>query len=83
MRQLLSCVSAALLSLLLLSGCAGSPKPAPVIANNKLPAEMFTCETAPNVATVVDDRTLAVYLIDLWAAWYDCSFQLAAVGRVQ
>lgn len=41
------------------------------------------CADAPEIPVVVDDQTVAAFIVNLYNAWWDCAFQLRAVGRVQ
>lgn len=73
--------SAALLSCLLLTSCAGSP--APVVSSPALPPESYTCLQAPLVpeGATLTDKGLALYITLLYNAWFDCAFQLHTIGK--
>jgi hypothetical protein len=55
--------------------------PAPVVLKPVFPASSFVCDAAPTLAEQPTDVDLAVYLVELWGAWADCSDQLTSVGQ--
>ncbi len=71
----------AILLLLLLSGCAGSPAPATriVTMTPELPPALLTCDAAPAVPEAGSQAIVATYIVALWQAGQDCRAHVAAI----
>jgi len=85
MRRTLIVASAALLSCLPLTACGSLPQPQPVVSSTTLPPEAFMCTGAPTVpeGVTLTDQGVALYIMSLYAAWYDCATQLNLVGKAK
>ena len=65
--------------LMLLAACSSGPKIEPVIVTTA-PPELTTCKNAPEKPEGdYTQKNVAVYLIDLYYAWADCSTKLATL----
>ena len=71
----------AIVLLLLLGGCAGSPAPATriVTMTPELPPDLLTCSLAPAVPEAGSQAVVARYVVALWQAGQDCRAHVAAI----
>lgn len=79
----------ALAAVAFLSACAATPPPVvvtrDVVVQVQIPPTLQTCSVAPAVPYPAHRQsTVSRYIVDLWAAWRNCSQTLGAVvGAVQ
>lgn len=70
-----------LLSVLLLTGCAGEP--VPTVIRDPVPASLLTCRPEPSPPSPSDnDTALGDYIVALADAGADCRANLAGVAAV-